>query len=121
MAFLTTAHSLFWESRRHGIRCVAICAYSSVRAAANGGLWPDHFPRCLERMVLRGEQELQGRMSRVYARKNEMAARLREFLKWARCLDTTHTCRPAQIIHIIKSLTQTFGATIRARRITTGM
>src|SRR6266481_6506066 len=118
MAFQTIALNSSWELRRHGIRCVATCVCLSVRAAATGGLWPEHFPHCSERMVLRGEQELQGRMSRAYESKSEMAARLREFSKSARCLATTHTFRPAQIIRIIKSLRQTFGATIRAHLIT---
>src|SRR5438034_4099274 len=115
MAFPKIAHSSCWESHRRGIRCAANCDCSSARAAVTGRLWPDRFPFCSARMVSRGEQESQVRTSQVFAKKNETAARLREFSRSDRSLDTTHSCRPAQTIRIIKSHTQTYGAMILVR------
>src|SRR5438876_8885439 len=61
------------------------------------------------------------KMNRVFESKSEMAARLREFSKSVRSSDTIRTCLREVIIHIIKSLRQTFGAMTRAHRITTGI
>src|SRR5262245_4155786 len=100
------AHNYCWVLRRRVIRCAANRDCSSGHAVASGRLWADRFPCCSGRMVSPGEREFQDKTSKVSAKKNETAARLQEFSKLERSLDTRHTCPPAPTIRIIKSPTQ---------------
>ena len=101
-----------WDSMRGELR---------LFERPRGGDWKvvaGPFPVLFGKKVSRGEQGSQVKTSQAFAKKNETAARPREFSRLDRSLDTRHTSRPAPTTRMIKSPTQTFGATIRDRRIT---